>query len=168
MFDSRGNLMLFTAKPPTLGQMFGDMGRAFTGYDSLKYPKQEFQGPFPVGQNRNLPYMETTPGMLSGITDYITGGGLLGKAIQFGKGLFDKGIGAFEGAGKYLQGESQFLPPEARGSIPTQREQQIAGLTPLQRIVYDRVMGLAGKTHQDALAAAMRQNYAMGGIATLH
>jgi len=31
MLDSRGNLMAFTATPPTLGQMFGDMGRAFTG-----------------------------------------------------------------------------------------------------------------------------------------
>ena len=31
MLDSRGNLMAFTAAPPTLGQLFGDMGRAFTG-----------------------------------------------------------------------------------------------------------------------------------------
>ena len=36
----------------------------------------------------------------------------------------------------------------------------MAGLTPLQQIVYNQVINLPGKTHGDALAAAMRQNYA--------
>ena len=31
MLDSRGNLMAFTAAPPTFGQLLGDAGRAFTG-----------------------------------------------------------------------------------------------------------------------------------------
>lgn len=61
-----------------------------------------------------------------------------------------------------FKGQSQFTPaqvPQAPGSIPDSRERSMANLTPLQQVVYDRVINLPGKTHGDALAAAMRQNY---------
>ena len=51
-FDARGNMMAFTATPPTLGQMFGDMGRAVTGYNSLQYPA-----------GANVPVMSRTRGL---------------------------------------------------------------------------------------------------------
>ena len=46
MLDSQGNFMPFTARPPSLPQLFGDASRAFTGYNSLKYPAT---GPMPRG-----------------------------------------------------------------------------------------------------------------------
>jgi len=152
-----------TASAPTLGQLGGDISRAFTGYDSLKYPDQNFQGPFPVSQNRNMPYMESTPGMMSGISplSFIPGAGLAMKAVDIGKSLFDKGIGLFKG-------ESQFDKPQASGSIPDSGERSISGLSPLQLQVYNAVIQIPGKTHSEALAAAQRQNFANGGIATLN
>jgi len=80
-----------TASAPTLSQLGGDISRAFTGYDSLKYPNQNFQGPFPVGQNRNMPYMQSTPGMFSNINplSIIPGVGMVMKIGEGIKGVYD-------------------------------------------------------------------------------
>lgn len=78
-----------TASAPTLGQLGGDISRAFTGYDSLKYPDQNFQGPFPVDESSNLPYMQRTPGMFEGINPLSLIPGV-GTAMKIGEGI--KGV----------------------------------------------------------------------------
>jgi hypothetical protein len=75
-----------TASAPTLGQLGGDISRAFTGYDSLKYPDQNFQGPFPVDESSNLPYMQRTPGMFEGINPLSLIPGV-GTAMKIGEGI---------------------------------------------------------------------------------
>jgi len=159
MLDSQGNFMPFTASAPTLSQLFGDASRAFGGYNSLKYPEPNMQGPMPEGQNRNMMFMQRTPGMLSGAMDYFTGGGMLGKVFTGAKNLFDTGIGAF-------RGESQYTAPSAM------QKNSVMGLSPLQQVVYNRVISIPGKTHQEAYEAATRQDLptglAMGGIARLN
>lgn len=57
--------------------------------------------------------------------------------------------------------------PQAPGSIPDSRERSMSGLSPLQLQVYNALIQIPGKTHSEALAAAQRQNFANGGIATL-
>lgn len=115
------------------------------------------QGPMPEGQNRNMMFMQKTPGMMSGVMDYFTGGGMFGKILGGAKDLFDKGIGAFKG-------ESQY-------GTPGPQKNNSAKLSALQTVVYNSLIQ-AGKTPSEAYAAASRQNYptglAMGGIANLN
>ena len=150
-------LPALSASMPTLGETFGDISRAVTGYDSLKYPDSNMQGPMPAGQNQNMMFMQTTPGMLSGVGDYITGGGVVGKILGGAQDLFNKGIGAFKG-------ESQY-------PTPSPQKKDSAKLSALQTVVYNSLIQ-AGKTPSEAYAAASRQNYptglAMGGIASLN
>ncbi len=75
-----------TASAPTLSQLGGDISRAFTGYDSIKYPDQNFQGPFPSGQNVNTAFMQTTPGMFSNINPLSVIPGV-GMAMKIGQGI---------------------------------------------------------------------------------
>mgnify|MGYP003131481014 FL=1 len=95
--DSSGQKFLsimlpeLTASAPTLSQLGGDISRAFTGYDSIKYPDQNFQGPFPSGQNVNTAFMQTTPGMFSNINplSIIPGAGMAMKIGEGIKGVYD-------------------------------------------------------------------------------
>lgn len=76
----------FAEQPSNLGQFFGDVGRAFSGYDSIKYPDANFQGPFPSGQNADMPYMSRTPGMFEGINPLSLIPGV-GTAMKIGEGI---------------------------------------------------------------------------------
>jgi hypothetical protein len=76
----------FAEQPSNLGQFFGDVGRAFSGYDSIKYPDADFQGPFPSGQNADMPYMSRTPGMFEGINPLSLIPGV-GTAMKIGEGI---------------------------------------------------------------------------------
>jgi hypothetical protein len=75
-----------TASAPTLSQLGGDISRAFTGYDSLKYPDQSFQGPFLSGQNADTPYMSRTPGMFEGVNPLSLIPGV-GTVMKIGEGI---------------------------------------------------------------------------------
>ena len=79
----------FAEQPSNLGQFFGDVGRAFSGYDSIKYPDENFQGPFPSGQNADMPFMSRTPGMFEGINPLSLIPGV-GTAMKIGEGI--KGV----------------------------------------------------------------------------
>ena len=151
-------LPALSASMPSLGETFGDISRAFTGYDSLKYVDDDFQGPFPLSGKgnippRDLPYMQTTPGLLSGVGDYITGGGVVGKILGGAQDLYNKGIGAFKGESQYDK--------------PSPQKKDDAKLSPLQTVIYDALIQ-AGKTPSEAYASASRQNFATGGIASLN
>lgn len=76
----------FAEQPSNLGQFFGDVGRAFSGYDSIKYPDANFQGPFPSGQNADMPFMSRTPGMFEGINPLSLIPGV-GTAMKIGEGI---------------------------------------------------------------------------------
>ena len=81
----------FAEQPSNLGQFFGDVGRAFSGYDSIKYPDANFQGPFPLSNSpgynaRDLPYMSRNPGMFEGI-DPLSFVPFAGTAMKIGEGL---------------------------------------------------------------------------------
>ena len=76
----------FAEQPSNLGQFFGDVGRAFSGYDSIKYPDENFQGPFPSGQNADMPFMSRTPGMFEGINPLSLIPGV-GTAMKIGEGI---------------------------------------------------------------------------------
>ena len=80
-----------TATPPTLGQLGGDISRAFTDYDTLKYPSQNFQGPFPPGPSADMAFMQSQPGMFSGINalSLIPGVGTAMNIAKGAKSVFD-------------------------------------------------------------------------------
>tara|TARA_R100000951_G_scaffold19300_1_gene16124 strand:- start:2559 stop:3380 length:822 start_codon:yes stop_codon:yes gene_type:complete len=81
-FNSDGSFRSFTASRPTFGQMMGDAGRAFTGYNSIKYDKPSglFDSTLtgstdqfgrPIGQSYSPISMQRTPGMMD------VGGGIM-------------------------------------------------------------------------------------------
>jgi hypothetical protein len=89
-------LPYMTAQAPTLGQLGGDIKRAFTGYDSLKYVDDDFQGPFPLSKSpnftsRDLPYMQYTPGMFEGVNplSFVPFAGTAMKVAEGVQGLYD-------------------------------------------------------------------------------
>ena len=164
MLDSQGNFMPFTARPPSLPQLFGDASRAFTGYNSLKYPAT---GPMPAGQNQNTMFMQNTPGMMSGVMDYVTGGGMLGKTLG--------GIKNFFAPMNPMPVINEALDSNKLSSLDSfmQSGQNfnmlLAGLNPSQRRIYDLAITVPGTTREDALREAKGfQRMAMGGIASLN
>lgn len=95
MKDEEGRTILskqlpgVTAQAPTLGQVGGDISRAITGYDSLVYPPSTMQGPMPAAfPSRNVPYMQTTPGIAQGLAKLAVPGSVALGLIQdlYGKG----------------------------------------------------------------------------------
>ena len=167
MLDSQGNFMPFTAKPPTLPQLFGDVSRAFTGYNSLKYPDSSMQGPMPAGQNQNTMFMQNTPGMMSGIMDYVTGGGILGKTLG--------GIQNFFAPMNPMPVINEALDSNKLSSFYNFMQSgrsfndMLSALKPAQRRVYDQAIMVPGTTRDDAYRKALRvMEMATGGIASLN
>ena len=116
--DSSGQKFLsimlpeLTASAPTLSQLGGDISRAFTGYDSLKYVDDNFQGPFPLTKDkkfvsRDQPFMQTTPGMFEGV-DPLSFIPFVGTAMKIGQGI-KEGV---EAAWDAVRGE----PTSAQGT----------------------------------------------------
>jgi hypothetical protein len=164
MLDSQGNFMPFTARPPSLSQLFGDASRAFTGYNSLKYPAT---GPMPKGQNQNTMFMQNTPGMMSGVMDYVTGGGMLGKTLG--------GIQNFFAPMNPMPVINEALGSNKLASLDNFMQSGrdfnmlLARLNPQQRRVYDQAIMVPGTTREDAFRQAKNiQQMAMGGISSLN
>ncbi len=67
-----------TATAPTMGQLGGDISRAFTGYDSLQY----------TDPTSNVPQMVRTPGLTEGIAKLVMPGSIAFSILQdlYGKG----------------------------------------------------------------------------------
>jgi len=102
-----------TATAPTMGQLGGDISRAFTGYDSLQY----------TDPTSNVPEMVRTPGLTEGIAKLVMPGSIAFSILQdlYGKGkdfLFpgeeeEEGVdpritsGAFDAIQKSLQEEEK-------------------------------------------------------------
>jgi hypothetical protein len=92
----------FTAAPPTLGQLFGDVGRGlFSGYNTYVPQSEATMGPYglPVGPEGSIPissggYIQRQPGMLQNIAqagmNYLGQGGLLGSILGMFKSTKEK------------------------------------------------------------------------------
>jgi hypothetical protein len=67
-----------TSTAPTMGQLGGDISRAFTGYDSLQY----------TDPTSNVPEMVRTPGLTEGIAKLVMPGSIAFSILQdlYGKG----------------------------------------------------------------------------------
>jgi hypothetical protein len=164
MLNSQGNFMPFTATLPNFSPLFGDASRAFTGYNSLKYPAT---GPMPKGQNQNTMFMQNTPGMMSGVMDYVTGGGMLGKTLG--------GIQNFLAPMNPMPVINEALGSNKLSSFDSFMQSGqgfnmvLAGLNPQQRRIYDLAITVPGTTREDALRKAKSfQRMAMGGISSLN
>ena len=92
----------FTAAPPTLGQLFGDVGRGLlSGYNTYVPQSEATMGPYglPVGPEGSMPissggYIQRQPGMLQNIAqagmNYLGQGGLLGSILGMFKSTKEK------------------------------------------------------------------------------
>ena len=95
MDPNTGAERFFTAAPPTMGQLFGDMGRAlFTGYNTYIPQSQSTMGPYglPVGPEGSMPissggYIQRQEGLFP---KYLSQGGLLGSILGMLKTTRDK------------------------------------------------------------------------------
>ena len=70
-FDSQGNFRTFTASKPTFAQVMGDVGRAFTGYNSINYDQP--------GVSNSPISMVDTPGLIE--QGIFSPGLTIGKAL---------------------------------------------------------------------------------------
>ena len=94
-FNSDGSFRSFTASRPTFSQVMGDAGRAFKGYNSIKYDKP--------GQANSQISMQRTPGMMD------VGGGIMSMLANMavpGAGFL---MNMMQGAGNGMQGGMQNL-----------------------------------------------------------
>ena len=149
-----------TATAPTMRQVAGDIGRAFTGFDSLKFVDPSMSGPMPAGQNRNMAFMQRTPGMAEGFIPFVSGAMKIGEGI---KGIAQKAIDFGKQFAPDVGGVSDFFRP-----AETDLNARILALSPAQRSFYDRlVSGPDNVSVQEALRRAEAMGMAMGGIATL-
>jgi hypothetical protein len=114
------------ATAPTLNQVGGDIARAFTGFDSLKFVDPRMQGPMQEGQNRNMAFMQRTPGMFNNFKSPTL-------AILEGVGGFFNNMG---------QKTSEF-------------NLKLMQLTPAQRRIYDQNIIIPGTTPQQAYNKAV-------------
>ena len=130
--DAEGRTLLskqlpqLRAIPGTFGETMSDIGRAFSGYNSIKYPDPNMQGAFPAGQNRDMPFMQRTPGMFENFKPPAL-------AILEGVGGFFNNIG---------QKTSEF-------------NSKLMQLTPAQRRVYDQAIIVPGTTPEQAYNKAV-------------
>ena len=147
--DSSGRSFLsillpeMTATPPTFSQMLGDASRAFTGFDSLKYPSQDFQGPFPAGQSANMAFMQRTPGMFDNFKPLPL------RLLEGISDVANRGIGLFQ---DMREKDKSF-------------NEKLMRLSTSQRRIYDQEILKPGATREQAYNKAI--GMAMGGIATL-
>lgn len=100
--DPSGNERFFTAAPPTMGQLFGDMGRALVGgYNTYIPQSQATMGPYglPVGPEGSMPvstggFIQRQPGLLQSIANagmnYLGSGGMLGSILGMFKSTREK------------------------------------------------------------------------------
>jgi hypothetical protein len=143
--DAQGRTLLsrqlpqLRATPGTFGETMGDIGRAFSGFNSIKYPDPNMQGAFPAGQSRDMPFMQRTPGMLENF-----------------KNFKPPALAILEGIGGFFDKQAQ-----SAKDFNTKLMQ----LTPAQRRVYDEEIIVPGTTREQAYNKAIGK--AMGGIATL-
>ena len=92
---STGAERFFTAAPPTLGQLFGDIGRGlFSGYNTYIPQSQSTIGPYglPVGPEGSVPissggFIQRQPGLVS---KYLGSGGALGLIAGALKSIKEK------------------------------------------------------------------------------
>lgn len=97
MDPNTGAERFFTAAPPTMGQLFGDIGRAFTGYNTYIPQSQAIMGPYglPVGPKGSTAltsggYVQRQPGIIEAGMNYLGQGGLLGSILGMFKTTRDK------------------------------------------------------------------------------
>lgn len=109
MLDSRGGLMTFTAAPPTLGQLFGDIGRAFTGGTAFS-------------KAAGLPDPADQQGILSALPKMSPMANLLG--FDFGK----KEVGPtnLAMAQDYVGGQGMFTPDRSMTPTTPSREELLS------------------------------------------
>ena len=131
------------ASAPTLNQVGGDIARAFTGFDSLKFVDPSMQGPMPEGQNKNMAFMQRTSGMFDNFKPLPL------RLLEGVSGMADRGIGFFD---NMAQKSRDF-------------NEKLMQLTPAQRRIYDQNIIIPGTTPEQAYNKAV--GMAMGGIATL-
>jgi len=115
------SLPIVTATPPTFGQLGGDIGRAFTGYDSIQY----------TDPTSNVPEMVRTPGMVEGLAKIAVPGSLAMSVLQ---DLTAKAKG-------YLFGEEEeeekvaVDPRIVSGAYDAMRRSQAEELAPFESLV---------------------------------
>ena len=95
--DPSGAERFFTAAPPTMGQLFGDIGRGlFSGYNTYVPPDQSTtygipQGAMPVTTGG---YIQRQPGLFQNLAnagmDYLGSGGMLGSILGMFKSTKEK------------------------------------------------------------------------------
>ena len=115
-----------SAIAPTLNQIGGDIGRAFSGFDSIRYADPNMQGPMPSGQSRDMPFMQRTPGMFDNF-----------KPLPL----------------RLLEGVGSFFKDAGQGGDDFNR--RLMELTTAQRREYDKQILIPGTTREQAYNKAI-------------